>query len=370
MIAPILGALLASQLTWRTVPALWLLFGGLATVAAWRFFPRTSETSAHRPELLTPTLAGLTLAGIAAAAAAVGTGTITVWICLGVALAAGLALWITLSSIERPTLDLSPLRLGGFRLGLLAAALPVAASFFFFTTLLVEYHFDYGLVATAGVMAPASALSVGAGLGAGRLMAHRGPVVTGILGLSIAGLAGLATFLVDTSSPVWIPALIVCVYAAGDTIAITALTANVLNRVPGARAGAGSSLRKASTALGATVGSLAAAFFVWSAYEGKIATSVDRTTIVTEKDAREFASRVRQDEGSELLAQRLAVEYNANRPLIDRREEILEDAEIAGYRTSGIVLAVVYGLTITVLLYSRRRYPFPEEQPALRTDDP
>lgn len=357
LIAPILGALVASEFSWRAVPALWLVFGGLATLAAWRFFPESEESSDHRPELLTPSLAGLVLAGVTGAAVAVETSTFAVWALLGLALVAGIALGIALIKERRPSLDLSPLKLGGFRWALLAAALPVAASFFFFTTLLFEYHFDYGLVATAALMAPASALSVAAGFLGGRVMATRGATFTAVLGLSIAGLSGLATFLVSPGPPAWAPALIVCGYAAGDTMAIVALTANVLNRVKGSSAGAGSSLRKAATGLGATVGSLVAAFFIWSAYEHEVATSVDETTIVNEKDAREFAAGVRDGEGSELLAQRLAVNYNSVRPLIDRREEILAEAEIIGYRTAGLVLTVIYGLTVALLLYSRRRYP-------------
>ena len=354
VVAPTIGALLATQASWRLVPAFLLIVGILATLVVWRYFPQEERSSGRKAELLTPTLAGVVLTAVAGAAAAFSSSPRVALVLLGLALVVGASLATRLRGSVSSGLDLSPLRLPGFPPALLAAAIPVAVSFFFFTSLLIEYHYDYGIVSAAAVMAPASLLSVMAGYGAGRLMARRGAILAGVAGLSLAAVAGLAAWLVGEGAPVWGPLLIVCAYACGDTMAIAALTANVLNRVSGDKAGAGASLRKAATGIAATVGAVAVTFAVFAAYERELSRSIN-TTVVSAQDARRVAAEVRNGEGSELLAEGLAVKYPEIRPELYKREPALEEAEIKAYRAAGTIAFLAYAATAGLLLYSRRR---------------
>jgi DHA2 family multidrug resistance protein-like MFS transporter len=354
-LAPTLAAVAARYASWRLVPAVLALIGGLATLAVWRFFPGEDREQEQGPrlELITPTLAGVTLAATAGAAVAFATSRTTALVLAGVAVVAGLALLVSLRKVSEPALDLSPLKIRGFPPALLAAAIPVAVNFFFFTSLLIEYHYDYGLVAAAAVMAPASLLSAGAGYLGGRLMARRGPALTAVLGLSIAVVAALLGLFVKEGSAAWFPLLVVCGYACGDTIAIAGLTANILNRVPGSLAGAGASLRKVATALGATAGAVLVGMVIFGAYERELSRSIDET-VITRQDAEEAARQMRLGEGSEQLAEGLAAKYPQANEVIYLRVPALEEAEIVGYRTASGLAAIAYGLTIVLLLYSRR----------------
>jgi hypothetical protein len=136
-------------------------------------------------------------------------------------------------------------------------------------------------------------------------------------------------------------------------MAIAGLTANILNRVPGSLAGAGASLRKVATALGATVGAVLVALVVFGAYERELARSIDGT-VITSQDAEKAAREVRLGEGSEQLAQGLAAKYPQASEIIYLRIPALEEAEIVGYRTASGLAVIAYGLTIMLLLYSRR----------------
>ncbi|MBU3673816.1 MAG: MFS transporter [Solirubrobacteraceae bacterium] len=361
--APTLGAFLASQLSWRLVPALLLVIGALATLAVWRYFPESEHRPGEKAELLTPALAGLVLTALTAAAVSFSTTARLALILLGVALLAGAALAVAMRRRSSPTLDLSPLRIPGFPPAILAASIPIAVSFFFFTSLLIEFHYDYGLVTAAAVLAPASLVGALAGLAAGRVMASRGAALTGAIGLSIAAAGGLAVWLVGEGSTILVPLLIVCVYAFGDTMAIAALTANVLNRVPADKAGAGASLRKAATGIGATVGAVAVLFVVFGVYERELSRSIN-TTVVSEQDARQVAADVRNGEGSELLAEGLAIKYPGLRTQLYKREPALEEAEIKAYRAAGVLTFLAYAATACLLLYSRRRGPGLEGQAA------
>ena len=352
--APTLGAFLASQLSWRFVPALLLVIGVLATVAVWRFFPESESRPGGKAELLTPALAGLVLTALAAAAVAFSTSWRLALILLGIALLAGAALVAAMRRHASPTLDLSPLRIPGFPPALLAASIPIAVTLFFFTSLLIEYHYDYGLVTAAAVLAPASLVGALAGFTAGRVMARRGPPLTAAVGLTVAAVAGIAVWLVAEGATILGPLLIVCIYAFGDTMAIAALTANVLNRVPAEQAGAAASLRKAATGIGATIGAVAVLFVVFGVYERELSRSIN-TTEVTEKDAIRVAADVRNGEGSELLAEGLAVKYPGIRSQLYKREPALEEAEIKAYRAAGTLTFLAYAATAGLLLYSRRR---------------
>lgn len=354
VVAPTVGALIATSASWRLVPVLLLVVGAVATLAVWRFFPDNEQQENEKPELLTPALAGVVLTALAGAAVAFSTSGRVALILLGVALVAGIPLATAMRAQAAPALDLSPLRSPGFSLALLAASIPVAVNFFFFTSLLVEYHYDYGIVSAASILAPASLLSAVAGYAGGRVMARRGATFTGVLGLSIAAAAGAAVWLVGEGGTIVGPLLIVCAYTCGDTMAITALTANVLNRVPGEKAGAGASLRKAATGIGATVGAVAVTFVVFGAYERELSRSIN-TTVVSEQDAKRVAAEVRNGEGSELLAEGLAVKYPEFRSELYKREPALEEAEIKSYRAAGTAALLAYATTAGLLLYSRRR---------------
>ncbi len=354
IVAPTVGAFTATQLSWRLVPVIVLVVGALATLAVWRLFPSVTHGGSEKAELITPTLAGIALTALAGAAAAFSTSARVALVLLGLGLVVGAVLATLLLQRRSPTLDLSPLRIPGFGLALLAAAIPVAVNFFFFTSLLVEYHYDYGIVAAAAVMAPASLLAALSGYAGGRVMARRGATFTGVAGLSIAAISALAVWLVGEGSTILGPLLIVCAYTCGDTMAIAALSANVLNRVPGGMAGAGASLRKAATGIGATVGAVAVTFVVFAAYERELSRSIN-TTVVTEQDAKQVAADVRNGEGSELLAEGLAVKYPEIRPELYKREPALEEAEIKSYRAAGTAAFVFYVVTAGLLIYSRRR---------------
>lgn len=352
--APTLGASAAAQVSWRLVPMALVVVGALATLAVWRLFPSAERERRGKAELITPTLAGVVLSALAGAAAAFIASVQVTLVLLGLALVVGAVLATQMIRRSSSTLDLSPLRIPGFGLALLAASIPGAVNFFFFTSLLIEYHYEYGIVATAAVLAPASLLAAVSGYAGGRVMARRGATFTGVAGLSIAAISGLAVWLVGEGSTVLGPLLIVCAFAVGDTMAIAALSGNVLNRVPGEMAGAGASLRKAATGVGATVGAVVVTLVVFAAYERELSGSVN-TTVVTEQDAKRFAADVRNGEGAELLAEGLAVKYPEIRSQLYKLDPALEEAEITSYRTAGMLVFVAYAATAGLLLYSRRR---------------
>lgn len=256
LVVPILTGALVDNRTWRLVPALWAI-GGLAMFAAVRRLLPQDGPPRARGELITPLLAGLVLtAAVQAINAAADEPLLSFEVLLraGLVVAGIVALVVLFRRAETPSLSLAALRTGGMLVLLAVVLLVPFANLWFYATMGYQYVFGLTTLQTALAMAPAQ---VGAIVGAvitRKLLTRLGIRRAGTITLLAFAATLLPMWLINAGSPLWVPILVVSLYAAAFTGASIPLTNAIMNTAPAGEEGSASAFRSASGHLGAALG--------------------------------------------------------------------------------------------------------------------
>ncbi|MBZ4322310.1 MFS transporter [Streptomyces huiliensis] len=258
---PVLGGILTEQAGWRAVFLLNLPVGAVVLALLARTAP-----SPRRPSPLDPAgqlTAVLALAGLTYTAIEGGRrGWTSVPVLAALAVAAGAA--VAFHAVEKrhraPMVPLGMLRERRVVVPLLAGFAANAAFYGVVFLLGLYYQQVRGMTPTeAGLMfVPLAAVTAGANLLSPRLAERAGRRAVIVLGQAVMALAMAALLPLAADTPLWLVLLLLVPTGVGGALAVPALTALLMDAVPGHRAGTASGLFNAVRQTG---GALAVAVF-------------------------------------------------------------------------------------------------------------
>jgi len=355
--APVVGAWLVEQGNWRLVSVAWALVGIAALVAARALLPPDAPPT--RPEVVTPLLGGLVLAGVTGSVMSAVLAGPRVWTALAALTAiAGIALVIAMRRVTRPGLDLSLLRSFPGAMSLGAIVVANAANLVAFTFLLLQFRFDYGLLALAVVMVPVQVLGALGGLAGGPLMNRFGVLRTGVATTALTGLAALFVLPLGRDTAAWVVVAGVGLFVMVDAANSGPFTARVMDLAGPGGEGAASAHRQAWRGLGSAIGGVLAGLLVFGTFQTALADNLEQRGVPSPA-ATQLAAQVRDG----AVAADAARAYDAPPPGIVEltRDDppAIVDAQFDAYRAAGIISGIGYILAAALLAASgmRRRKP-------------
>ena len=353
VVAPLIASRLTTGIGWRTVPLLWVLLGAAALVATVRVIPAESKTDTEHQEIVTPTLAGVTLAGLASAATLVSTSALLALLSALVAALALVALLVVMRRSARPSLDTRVFTPPGAKLVFLAAFLSVMPNLFFYTNLFIQYRYDLALTDIALLMTiPQSAAIVG-GLASAPLIRRFGapPVAIGMF--VAAAITSLGTLAVSPNVGPWVPAVMLAVCAAPIAGSIGPMTNTIMDLAPEDGSAAASSWRNAVASFGGAVGGVIVGGIAFTVFQLRLAQILDTTDLSTEV-AEALADSVRAGAIVDELADSPLLSDPAARELLTGPG--LLQAQSQALATAGVLAALLYlGAATSMWLAMRRR---------------
>ena len=353
IIAPLLGADLASQWTWRVLPALSCGFGVLALVTSLAFVPAQASSALPVRTLATPLLAGLVAMLVGASAMMLGVGSSLQAILAALGAVAAL-LFLTRSGIARAGLAAAT----GFShlavawRGLVAFFLMRSIDLLFFATLLLQYRYHFGLSETAWLMLPCQVASTAGGLLGGTAMAYWGAQRTAVGVLLVTAVAALTTIPLGVDAPAWQFIASASLTGAANMAALAALTAYVMAKPPRGAEGAMASVLNLSENAGIVLGGLLAGFIVFGIFESRLGFYLEGFTPVSLDVARAIAAQVR--EGANLHELGIPFDVPVNAPMPAGVEPACNLAWIDAYRMA-LLLCFATNATAAVVLWRRGR---------------
>lgn len=356
LVMPILTGVLVDGLGWRWVAGFTAVGGLMATVLAARLLPRDGDRQPSG-EMWTPAFAGVGLVLLVQAMNAVPTyGLLSVQtlgplvgavICVGV-------IAVLMRRLASPSVSVEALRHGGFLLLLSVILLFCFANLWFYTTLAFQYVYGMSTLQTAWLMLPAQVASIFGAAVAGTLIKSRGiPIAGSVLMLGVA-VCLLASATVGVQTPVWVPVVIVAVYAALAVGAGVPMTNAIMDLASRSNEGGASSWRSAASNLGAAV----SVAFMTAIVAASIGMSLDRqmegTQAGSTMTSQELSDALRAINGGR-SQQDVADQYAVPVGDIAQLSQDQAQALMVGYQTQGIVGGVVtLGVTVIFWVVTRR----------------
>lgn len=348
IIAPLLGADLASQWTWRALPALSCGLGALALLTSLVFVPAQAPSAMPMRTLATPLLAGLVAMLVGASAMMMGVGSSLQAIVAAFGAAAAV-LFLTRSGIARAGLMAATgfAHLAAAWRGLVAFFLMRAIDLLFFATLLLQYRYHFGLSETAWLMLPCQVASTVGGLLGGTAMAYWGARRTAVGVLLTTAAAAVATMPLGVDAPAWQFIASASLLGAANMAALAALTAYVMARPPRGTEGAMASVLNLSENAGIVLGGLFAGFIVFGTFETRLGFYLDGFTTVSLDIARAIAAQVR--EGANLHELGTPFNIPTNAPMPVGVESACNSAWIDAYRAALLLCFATNAVAAAVL---------------------
>lgn len=358
IVAPPVTALLVEHVGWRAgmLPAVTL--GLLALLATVRFMPGKrdpypqAQPRGSSPELVTPFLAGLALAGVGLGVTGLPVSSALSATSLLVAAGSLLTLIVLMHQLPSPTLNLRWCR--GLGMPLLLAALVVAAmpNLFFYTNLLLQYRYGAALHVIALLLIITQVTAVGGSLLSGPVSARIGPAQAAALGLFICGALRMTTMFVTTDSPIWVPVVALAASSAPAAFLIGPITNSLLSRAPRDDSGVGASVNKATWTLGSVLGGALIGALTFGAFQSKLAEllSIDGMPL---GQAQIIAEEIRNGAAVAQVAVNIA-EPVARDDLLNQGMA-LTSAQVYAYSVMGLISGLItLGAAILMVLYVRR----------------
>ena len=352
IVAPVIATLVLTNQSWRSVTLMWAVVGVLGAVAARRLLPPDDAADLLGGEMWTPAVAGL---GLAAVVQSINNGSYSGWsapgtlVWLAVAALSFAVLWVLMTRLAHPTLDLTILKNGGVRLLLLVVALVPFTNMWYYATVGFQYVYGYDAVQSALVMVPAQIAGlVGAWL-AGRWIQRRGIRFAGTAMMVVSAVSLFLSAATTTTEPTGIPLLVLCLYSAAVTGTGIPLTNAIMNLAPRGGEGDASALRGAAGSLGAALGVVLMSTVVFTAYESSLGASLTAAGQDPEQVS-QIAETLEQGVSSEEIAAQMAVPLET----VEAVDAEQEQAMVDGYRAHGLVGGVVALLSAGVFFLNRR----------------
>jgi MFS family permease len=257
LVIPLATARVLTAVNWRLVPLAWVVGGIVVALVALRAIKRDS---ASRPsgELLTPLLAGISLAAAARAIAELGNAQMSpdviprsLLVCV---LAAG-ACAIIVRRSRNPSFSTSAIRGVMMRPMMIGVALVSFVQLLTFVSIALE--FVYGLTAVEAAVAtvPAQVAGIlGAKLLAKKAIDRWGSFRASLLLLLAVAATMLPMLAFTKGSSLWLLVAIASAFTFTTMAALTAFTTDVMRRSPDDDTETVSSFRAASGSMGAAIG--------------------------------------------------------------------------------------------------------------------
>lgn len=308
LVLPILTGALVDNRTWRLVPALWAI-GGLVMFAAVRRLLPTDGPPRARGELITPLLAGLVLT---ATIQMINVATDEPLLSPDVLLRAGLVVLglVTLVVLYKrtaaPSLSLAALRSGGMLILLAVVLLVPFANLWFYVTMGYQYVFGLTTLQTALAMAPAQLGAIVGAVITRKLLTRLGIPRAGTLTLLAFAVTLLPMWLITADSPLWVPILVVSLYAAAFTGASIPITNAIMNAAPAGEEGSASAFRSASGHLGAALGVVFTTAVISTVVTASLTTQLDEQGLRSDQ-SREVVDQIIDGATSESISSQYAI---------------------------------------------------------------
>ncbi len=354
IVMPVLAGVLSDGVGWRWVGVTCALLGLAGSGVVARFVPGTPP-SGGVGEMWTLALAGAILAlAVYALDGVRGYGILSSQVLIPLALAglAAVVLAVLMRRMTKPSLDLTPLRHGGFSLLLIVLMLFGFANLWFYTTMALEYIYGLTILQAAIAMIPAQVTALAGAALAGRLIQRVGIPRAGLIFIVAVGLLLWASMLVGPGAPVWLPIVIVSAYAVAAVGAGVPLTNAIMNTAPPRSEGSASAFRGAATNLG-------------NALSVALMTAIVAFTITTVISGQSSAEGipVSATEATQVLqaldhgasVDTVAAQYSLPDSDVEGLSSIQQDALYAGFRVQGLVGgAVTLVLAVGFFVVTRR----------------
>jgi MFS family permease len=357
--APFLAAHLARHGSWRIVPILWAVAGGLSAVGALVLLPRTETGYPPLRSLATPLLGGLAVALACSAVMAIaGIGTPAqagLLIVLALAICAPLVLALlrrTGGGKRRLSLRWTPL-IAGLSAQLLMRLIDMP----FFTTILLQHRFGFGLGESAWLMLPCQIASVAGGIAGGRLMDRHGARLAAIFALAFTAAAALATLFLRTQSPPWMAIVSVSLIGAANMSALAALTAHIMDSAGRGAEGSAASFLNVAENVGIVVGGVLAGLAVFRTFESSFALHLDQFSSLSTESARSIAAQIRAGVTLDRLMGRFEVAPLELGALVSIDGPAFAPAWTAAYRIAAAICLASNAAAAIALLRWRRSTP-------------
>jgi MFS family permease len=280
VVSPLFASLIIAHLGWRSVTATWIVLGLAVFFLAKNSLPKSNDQS-ERIELLTPTLAGIALAGIALTfsfleiefdSSAHSPAALISFVVGAMAL---ILLVGSLRRIPMPTLDFRSLRPRGALPIVMALFVVNGVNFFFYTFLMLQYRYHQTLLETAVfLIAPNITATFGAVAG-GRLTARWGSAQVALFSLLAASFFSLTALAVSAESSAWLPVAVLCIVAFPIGAGVGPVTQTFMELAPADGAASASAFRNSSVNLGGAIGGLLVGAVIFSEIDASTAQNIE-----------------------------------------------------------------------------------------------
>lgn len=349
---PLLAGVIVDHSSWRLVAVVWALSGLVILIAARLFLPADDVPRDSR-ELLTPALAGVVLmAAVQTVSAADRDGVLSVaaLVRFAVALVAFAVLYWVYRRTASPSLSLAALKQGGMSLLLIIVILVSFANLWFYLTIGFQYIYGLNVLQTAEAMLPAQLAAIGGAVITRRFMRQRGITVAGTIMLATLAVSLLLSTLVTADSPLWVPIVVMSIYAAASVGAGVPLTNAVMNLAPEGKEGSTSAFRSAAGNIGAAVGVVVMSAIVFTAFSASL-TNTLQSKGLNSKQSVSIAESLRNGVTSEDVS----ANYSVPLRRVERIADVQRDAFADGLRAHGLSGAAFTGVCLVIFSWSRRR---------------
>ena len=352
LVAPVAAGALVGLTGWRVVIGMWVLAGLAAAFLAKRLLP-PDEASDTRVELWTPALAGFALACLVQTANNISqagwaaTPTI-VW--GGAAILATVGLVVLMRRLPEPSLDISVLRHGGFRLLLVVILLVPFASMAFYATVGAQFVYGYGVFATSLIMIPVQVTSLAGAWLSGRMIRRSGIRATGTIALVLTSVALFLAATQRVSTPVVVSLLIVCLYSGALTAANAPMTNAIMNLAAKGSEGSAAAFRGASASLGNAIGVVIMSAIVFSTFQSSLTASIQASGGDVSQ-AESITTSLRDGVSSEQVAS----QYSVPMTEVVAADDDQQSAMVQAYQVQGIVGGAV--VLVAALIFGLYRGP-------------
>ena len=280
VVSPLFASLIIAHLGWRSVTATWIVLGLAVFFLAKNSLPKSNDRS-ERIELLTPTLAGIALTGIALTfsfleidvdSSAHSPAALISFVVGAMAL---ILLVGSLRRIPMPTLDFRSLRPRGALPVVMALFVVNGVNFFFYTFLMLQYRYHQTLLETAVfLIAPNITATFGAVAG-GRLTVRWGSAQVALYSLLAASFFSLTALAVSADSSAWLPVAVLCIVAFPIGAGVGPVTQTFMELAPADGAASASAFRNSSVNLGGAIGGLLVGAVIFSKIDASTAQNIE-----------------------------------------------------------------------------------------------
>lgn len=350
---PLLAGVIVDDSSWRLVAVIWAI-GGVVMIIASRLFLPAEDSRREPQELLTPALAGVVLtAAVQTVSFADRDGVLSVAALarLGVGLVVFVALYRVLRRTASPSLSLAALRHGGMSLMLIIVILVSFAGFlWFYMTIAFEFLYGLDTLQTAAAMLPAQVAALGGAAITRSFMRKRGITVAGTVMLAVLAASLLLSALITENSPMWVPIVVMSVYAVASVGVGIPLTNAVMDHALEGEDGSASAFRSAAGNVGAAVGVVVISTFVYTTFSDSL-TSTLASEGLNSKQSASIAAHIREGASSENLSAKYSVPLQQVEQIADAQRAAMAD----GLRAHGLSGAVFAGVCLLIFYWSRRR---------------